>query len=746
MARNVRHLITAFIAGEISPLLFGRVDSQQYQLGLQTCENFVPVNEGPLVKRPGWEYIRPAAASAVWLTPFRFSVTQEYVIEWGHLSARFFTNGGRVESPPGTAYAVTTPYAAADVRAISAQQSFDRLYIDHASYPPGYLTRTSATTFTFSASAMTNGPFADANIDEAVTVTASNVIGSVTVTASAAIFRSGHVGSLFRIEAKDFSNVTQWDVNTKDVAIGELRRNEGKVYQAASAGITGSVMPTHTSGTEWDGSNELYHNNDGPFGVQWTYLHDRFGIVRITAVAGDGLSCTATVVRRLPTSITTVGSYRWAHSVWSTDAGWPAIVVHAFGRQVHFKDFDLCASVVGDFLNHQAFTSLGTVTADMAFRRRLATENPPLWALEDLKRIIIGTAGKELAIGALNTQAAVAGDNIDSSPQSFYGSEATVPVQLGSETVFVERGGRRLRSAAYDFGSDRYQAADLTAAARHITAPGVVQLAVQRWPFSMLHVVRDDGQVVVHPINRGDVKGFARMVPGGAAQVLSAVAIMGEDGKRDDLWALVARDTPAGGVKEIWKQSTWRELGDDMREAFFVDAGVRVAASAGQTSFTGLTHLAGQAVAVLAGGGVISGQAVAADGTLTLPEEQVPPFAYTLIVGLAYDAKVVTLRPYVQGGAGGFQGFLQRISQAFLRLIETVAIKAGATNGGVPLDDQIDRPANGAMDAQIPAFTGDVKVHVTSEPDREATITLLSDTPLPATIAMMSFKIESGDS
>jgi len=148
---------------------------------------------------------------------------------------------------------------------------------------------------------------------------------------------------------------------------------------------------------------------------------------------------------------------------------------------------------------------------------------------------------------------------------------------------------------------------------------------------------------------------------------------------------------------------------------------------------------------VLAGGGVISGQSVNEDGELDLPAEQVPPVSYTLIVGLAYEAKAVTLRPYVQNGPGGFQGFLQRIAQAFLRVIETVAIKAGATNADVPLEDQIDRPANGAMDAQIPAFTGDVKVLVSREPIRDTTMTLISDTPLPATIAMMSFKIESGD-
>ncbi|OZA30201.1 MAG: hypothetical protein B7X92_16310, partial [Novosphingobium sp. 17-62-9] len=586
-----------------------------------------------------------------------------------------------------------------------------------------------------------SGPFTDVNTDEAVTVTASGVTGSVTITASAAIFSAGHVGSLFRIEAKDFSDIPAWEALAKDVAIGNLRRSDGKVYSAATAGVTGSVPPTHDSGTEWDGSNTKQHNDDGPFGVKWTYLHDRFGIAQITAVAGDGLSCTATVLRRFPGSTTSVATHRWAHSVWSAAAGYPQIVLHAFGRQVHFKDYDLCASVSGDFLNHQAFTSAGTVAADMAFRRRLAADNPPLWALADRKAMQVGTASIELAIAPVNAQAAVSGDNIDSSPQSFYGSEPVWPVQVGSEAVFVERGGRQLRSAAYDFGSDRYLATDLTAAAGHITAPGLVQLAPQR-SGRMLHAVREDGQIITHPINRGEIKGFGRLIPGGDAQVLSAVCVMGDDGKTDDLWVLVSRDTPGGARKEVWKQSRWRDLGDALDEAFFVDAGLRIEASAGQNVFSGLTHLAGQAVAVLAGGGVIAGQSVASDGTLTLPAELVPVAAYTLIVGLPYTARAVTLRPYVNA-PGGWQGFLQKISNAFARLIETVGMLGGATDG--PLEDVIERPANAAMDAQIPAYTGDVTVQVTSDPDRDTTITMESATPLPATIAMLSFKIESGD-
>jgi hypothetical protein len=143
----VRQLLTAFIGGEIDPHMSGRVDTEQYAYGLETCENFVAINEGPLIKRPGFEYICDADPTSSWLGTFTFSITQDYLIEWGALKARFYTNGGRIETGPGVAYEVVTPYAAADCPRLSTQQSFDRLYIDHASYKPAALTRTTALTF-----------------------------------------------------------------------------------------------------------------------------------------------------------------------------------------------------------------------------------------------------------------------------------------------------------------------------------------------------------------------------------------------------------------------------------------------------------------------------------------------------------------------------------------------------------------------------------------------------------------------
>lgn len=755
----IRDLSTAFLGGEIDPLLGGRVDTDQYKLGLAKCENFVAINEGPLVKRPGFEYICDADPTSTWLSAFRFSITQEYVIEWGALKARFYTNGGFVETAPGSGvhYEAATPYAAADAPALSTQQYYDRLYIDHPSYPPASLARITASTFSHGVTTLNNGPFTDRNSDETKTVTITGTLtvgGAVTITASAGIFAAGDVGSQFRAECKDFSTIKAWEPGMDAITAGEVVRSDGKAYTASTSGKTGSIVPTHTSGSEYDGQtkNDVL-NAKGPYGVLWAYRHDRFGVVQITGFT-SATQVTGIVKRRIPDSLASVGSYRWSHGAFSATRGWPGVVVNAFGRQLHFKGLELVASVVGDFsggqCNFETLTNTGTSTAaDLGFRRTLVESDPPLWATADAKKLLVGTASRELAIGAINNSLAVSGDNIQSEPQSFYGCEAIVPAQIGTLTTFVERGGRRLRSAGYDFGQDRYSAADLTAAARHITKGGILQLTWQRVPNQMLYAVRGDGQLVAHAVTRLDIKGFSRQVLGGSARALSAMSIVGADGKTDELWLLVERTRADGVKKEIWRQREWRDLGDDQTRQFFVDAGVEISAAGGQSHFTGLTHLAGAPVAVLSGGGVVTGLTITAGGALDLPSNAVSADPFTVIVGLAYTAEAVTLRPEAQlRSAGSIQGLKKRARKVVLRLLDTLGLSIGAASDVEGrLEELIDRPADADMDAAIPLFTGDTPGPVEMEFNRDGTVRWVSDVPCAAVIAasVVSLEVDEDD-
>jgi hypothetical protein len=361
-----------------------------------------------------------------------------------------------------------------------------------------------------------------------------------------------------------------------------------------------------------------------------------------------------------------------------------------------------------------------------------------------LKVLLLGTASKELAVGPTNSQAIVAGDNISMEPQSFYGSQAIPPLQIGTKTVFVERGGRRLRAASYDMTPDRYGADDLTVSARQITTGGVRQIAHQRWPFAFLHAVRSDGQVAVHSDTKLQVKGFSRIALGGGAQALSAVSVVGADGVTDELWLLVTRETPGGTRREIWKQAPWRELGDPAPNAFYVDGGVTANAAANQTHFSGLTHLASQAVAVLADGAVVPNMTVASDGTLDLPSSAVPPYAYTLAIGLAYTATAITLPPEVATTRGTLQGLWKRVRKAMLRLLESSGISVGGNGANDPLEEVLDRSAQDFMDQPIPLFTGDMEGNVDTAYDRYGRCRFVSDQPLPATItaAALSFEMD----
>lgn len=740
-----RLLLTGFMAGELDPHLDGRVDTDQYAFGLSECENWVAVPEGPLVKRQGFLMVREAAATASWLTAFRRSIEQEYVLEWGEGKVRFFTNDARLETVPGTAYEVTVPYAAVEAPALSQQQSYDRLYIDHSAHAPGALRRDNPSSFAFETLVLENGPFKDVNTDESAAVTSSATSGSATLTATAPIFQVGHVGALFRLEARDFANIPQWEPGMAAVAIGDKVRNEGRVYQAATAGTTGSKAPTHSEGGYYDGQIEKDLLNDkGPYGVKWSYLHDRFGIVEIDSFTSDTV-VSGTVLRRLPDSLTSVASHKWAHAVFSEAEGWPGLVTLYKGRQLHFKDGEVIGSVVGDYgggrVNFAAYSDAGTVETDLSFRRRIATADDPLWVSGD-RKLLLGTASSEIAMGPVNTGAAFSGLNIEAEPQSFYGSERVFPVQTGTETIFVERGGRRVRSADYDFGRDRYDAPDLNATSRHITAGGVVQLAFQRIPYNLVYGVRADGQLIVHARTRGEIKGWSRFRLGGGARALSAVAVVGEDGKRDALWVLAERENGAGAtVREIWRQDYWRELGTAVAESFYVDGGVRIEASAGDGHFTGLAHLAGQAVAVLANGVVVPGLSVAGDGSLQLPANAIPAADYIAIVGLAYTARATTMRPELRDGQGSIAGLRQRLVKAVTRVLETLGLKIAAPGQAVP-EEVILRRGGQAMDEQVPLFTGDTDGLIDAEFDRDGRMTLISDVPLPATVTLGALNID----
>jgi len=200
---------TGFVGGELSPLLHGRFDLPQYRTGCQTLENMLVVGTGAATRRPGSVYVAGArGTAAARLMPFIYSETDAYILEFTNLKLRFYRSGAQIVSGD-SAYEIATVFTTADLFEIQAYQFADVMYLVQEDHPPQKLTRAGHSSWTIADVDFTDGPFLDED-ETGTTMTASNISGSITITASADTFAATDVGRLIALQVLMDSRLTGW--------------------------------------------------------------------------------------------------------------------------------------------------------------------------------------------------------------------------------------------------------------------------------------------------------------------------------------------------------------------------------------------------------------------------------------------------------------------------------------------------------------------------------------------------------
>lgn len=565
-----------FNAGELSPTLDGRVDIAWYGNGCHKLRNMIPLVQGPARRRSGTRYVAEVKDSAdrTWLVPFKFSDDVGFVLEFGDLYIRFYSNHGQVESSPGVPLEVATPWTVSDLTGpdgtlrLSMVQSADVIYIAHPSYPLRKLVRVTNTNWQLQTVSLRGGPFKTVDPDQTITIYASAATGTgITLTASSAIFTADKVGSLILLESKPTDDVRAWEVN-KSITAGNERRSDGNVYSANNTATTGSVKPTHTTGARYDGDT----------GVQWQYLHSGWGYATITGVGGGGTTATVTVVKRIPSQAVGVGNptNRWAFSEFSVADGWPSHVAFFRERLWLGRGTKLWASVVADFEDFANRDGADT-TPDMAISIDIASDqiNDMAW-LAAGDSLLVGTVGNEFVVGEVATSDPLGPANVQAKQQTSHGSRQVQPVRINDALLFVQRAGRKLRELRFTFESEGYATSDVSLRAEHITKGRIVQLTYQQEPHSIVWSCCANGDLLGFTYNREqDVQGWHPHPIGGDAMVESVAAIPTPDGERDEIW-IIAKRTIDGATKryvEYMEQDWIVAEGGTIDRAFFVDAG-----------------------------------------------------------------------------------------------------------------------------------------------------------------------------
>jgi hypothetical protein len=145
-----------FAGGVLSKSLWGRYDLTKYQTGLKLANNAVLSVEGGVEKRFGTYFtgLRKDQTKRSKLIPWRISDDDSYMLEFGDHYVRFMRFGGYVSIPGAHVphadsiavnvsgfMEVPTPWTAEEVWAFKYTFANDIMYIAHENYPPQQLRR-----------------------------------------------------------------------------------------------------------------------------------------------------------------------------------------------------------------------------------------------------------------------------------------------------------------------------------------------------------------------------------------------------------------------------------------------------------------------------------------------------------------------------------------------------------------------------------------------------------------------------
>lgn len=728
-----RYAVTSFSGGEATPRINNRIDEQRYRTSCRIMQNFIGLAQGPAEFCAGTEYIAAVKDNAkrVWTATFRYSPAESYVLEFGDQYIRFFVNHGQLLSS-GVPYEVATPYTLADLTsadgtfALRLFQSGDVLFIVHPNYWPRELARLGATNWTLSKFEPPDGPFADKNTT-ATTVHASAGTGSVTLTASSGIFAATDVGGLFYLETEAIGALP-WSAGATGVLAGAVRRVDLRVYKESGVGgTTGTITPTHTNGTQSDGS------------LNWEYIHAGAGWVRITGYT-SATQVSATVLSTLPDSVVGSGNATtfWAHGAWSDTRGYPSQVAIFRERLVFGQDLRLQFSEAGTFRSFRTKTA-GEITAANGFTRELNGDGlGKLNWLQAGDRLIVGTEGGEIVVREITANEPFGPENASSVFATNYRSRDMAAKAVNDVTFFVQPSGRKLREYFYEFSRDQFRGPDMTFLAEAITKTGIVDMAFVAEPVPTLYAVRSDGVLLQMVYERdNEVVGWSRRVIGGSGIVEAIASIPSPTEGVDDLWLVVRRTINGGTRRYVERLHQPLTEGDLLEDAWYLDAAVQYSGSA-TTSISGLGHLEGETVKVLADGAIHPDVTVSA-GTITLAYS-----ASKVLVGYGYTGILEPQVPEADARQGPIIGEQRRYS----KLVASLLNSGGGENTKMGTDTNLKtiifRRTVDPFESPPPLFTGQTEETAIAGWTGDTPIRIEQGAPLPMTVLSIVVTVRAG--
>ena len=677
-----------FTGGEVSPSLCARYDLQKFASSTKQMENFYPCLHGDVMRRPGTSFVADLGAKSV-LIPFSFNVeaSQNFVIVLQNQVAKIATKDALLSG------SLTSPYTASELYDVSYCQTGDIVWLAHPNHSLRKLYRTGSL----------------GNYEwhlEAVSLN-SSISAPSTPTVE------------FQRNNSDDDAPLSYTLRYKVSAVD----SDGNLSLPSSAG---SVSGKHPS--DWVVGNRAVISWTAVTGAtEYNVYREESGYYGFIGVSRG----TSFIDTNYQADTSDTPPENW--NPFSNNNHPSTVCVHQqrlvlAGTKKEPQVFYM--SRAGDFTN---FRKCRPQQDDDPVEYGVASGSiDAITWVASFGDLLLGTAGAEYK--ATGPDGIITAKKIQISTQSFWGSSRLAPLIIGNSILHVQRHGGRVRDMYYSLEKDGYAGNDLSILAPHLfDSHKILQWTYQQTPNSNVWCVREDGVLLcLTYLKEHEIYGWSRHTTRG--KFLSACSISGDD---SDVLMLVVQRTINGQTKYFLErlEEPFDET-TDIKDAFFVDCGKTQRSSTATDTITGLSHLEGCEVAVLADGSPVEGCTVT-NGGITISY-----LANVIHVGLPYTSTIETMpvETDVQG-RGSTLGKNRAYGRSVVRVAHTVGGKFGAFG-----DEMYEFPYLPEYWGQacVP-YTGDLEVVVPSAQRADTTFLLTQEMPLPFHIVAVSLDVVFGE-
>lgn len=791
MARYT-HLFPGFNGGEMTPKLRGRTDSKSYVFGCEQIENFIPLPQGPITRRPGTKFLMPTRfTTTTRLIPFEEDIDSSFMLEFGNGYMRVFKDKSAVlvdnsrvtntdfatnitgwtDSSNGTG---SIAWDAGDQRmnlvgvgsgneAIASQQisslntgtTLYKIEMDvfdgpvtvnigasagSSSIATGTLTAGTDQSYTFLSTASSfyisieNSASSTVQVDN-ISLTENYQITTPYGTSDISDLQWGISGSTMIITHPSYeprmltlTTDTSWSIDKISNQNGPYFDAADTQYGGTGTGIT--LTPSATTGTiTMTASSPLFVSTDVGRLVRFRHLSSaEWGWGKIS-VYNSGTSVDVILSKDLSS---TTASTEWVLGAWSDTTGWPRCVTFFEDRVVFaataVESNRFWGSVSGSLNDFQPDSdNQDTLAATSAYSYTATAINTIVWLTEGLRLFVGATNGIFTIRGGGNTGITpTTPPEIRTATQS--GAATALPARTQNTTIYPHTSQKKLMELSYVYEEEEgFRATDMAAVADQLTKENIAEVVWQEEPYTSLWVRNSTGSLKGVIFQRADkVTAWHQHTLGGTDVSVDSIASL-RTATEDELWLIVQRTIDSATVQYIEYLESEFYL-NDKEDAFFVDCGATYSGAAA-TVISGLDHLEGETVEVMADGAATP-QKTVSSGSITLSNA-----ATKVHVGLPYTSTLRTQTPVGGNRRGSSQGRIARIHEVALRFLETNGGKAGYNvnnltevlfNEGQVLGEGPD------------LFTGTKVVKVNSGNQVDPTVTVQSSSSLPLTLCAIT--------